>query len=160
MAFFEFQEKNLDNLMLLAVSLMVSCFTTMVNNRFSANRVHNITKLFNEVLGRSNSAFAFFFLTLSIFSNASMIGGRVFQLCFVLSLVLWFFSLYLGEGLLRSLEKDHICELDDQESHFCKIELSYGKVIRFSLWNIVISSFLFLLAVILSLSKWATVTRT
>lgn len=153
---FEVQDKNLDNFLLLTVSVIISVFGTMVNNRFSANRVHNITKLFNEALGRANSAYAFFFLTLSLYSNTSLLGSRIFQTCFVLALATWFGSLFVAEHIIiNKLEKLHDCQIDENDTHLCKVEMNYYDVFKVSFWNILIFVLMLILALAASFSKWA-----
>lgn len=155
MSFFAFHEQNWSNLMVLSASLCFSFFGTVVNNRFSAQRVHNITKLFNEALSRSNLAFMLFMTTLAILRANSEMARNVLWAASAFSALLWFVSLYVMEHISNNkVPVMHDCEIDPENQYRCKTMPSYSDLILISKWNIVIFAVLFLLALLAAFNRW------
>ena len=153
--FFRLHEQNWNNLYLLLVSLILSYFSSMVNNRFTGQRPHNITKLINEMVSRGNLVFVFYSFTLTILAAGNDTGRKLLHVLFGVSVFLWFISLFVAEHIiLYKVDQLHTCDFAEDNSERCKIMPGYFQAFWMSKWNFLISFVLLLLSSMLAASKW------
>lgn len=152
--FLAFHGQNWLNALLLGASLFFSFFGSLINNRFSGQRTHNLTKLFNEGLSKANLAFVPFYATLAIFRANSEVGRGVMWFMTAFSAVAWIISLFVTEHVLDSrLPHMHNCELIEGQMT-CKITPSYGDIRKVSNPNLLIFLVLLIFALIASFNFW------
>ena len=161
MDFFSFHEQNWDNFIVLLTALSLTVFTTFVNNRFSALRFHNLTKLGNEIISRCIQVFIGFYPTLALLIEGSNLGKKVMTLYMFLSAAGWIASLFATEHITtKRIKKSHPCVVREGGSpDICDYEMKFSEVIKISGWNILLFAITFVLATGISFSKMACGTK-
>lgn len=157
MQIFSNHDQNWDNFLVLLTALALTVFVTFVNNRFSAQRFHNITKLGNEILSRCVQATIGFYPALGLLVEGNTLGKRVMIFVLFTSASAWFASLLATEHIaVQRIKKHHLCAPQDDDSpHICNRDLSFKEVFEISIWNILIFAAAFLLAAGISFTRMA-----